>query len=76
MNGLGEDTPGDSLPPRPAGVLVAVDAPIAAQRAGAAELLRQSGARDVEEAEGIWRDGQWADFSAVREPPALEKSSR
>ncbi len=56
---------------RPAGILVAVEAPLALERAFAADVLRQRGARDVEETEGIWRDGTWVDFDATPEnhPP-------
>lgn len=57
---------------RPAGVLVAVDVPLALERAFAADVLRQRGARDVEETEGTWRDGTWVDFDPTpekREPP-------
>jgi hypothetical protein len=32
-------------------------------------VLRQQGAMDIEEAEGVWRDGVWADF----DPTVLPK---
>ncbi len=59
---------------RPAGVLVAVEAPLELERSFAADVLRQRGARDVEETEGTWRDGNWVDFDATPEKPAVGKS--
>jgi hypothetical protein len=47
---------------RPAGVLVAIEAPQPLERAFAADVLRQRGARDVEETEGTWQNGTWVDF--------------
>ena len=52
---------------RPAGVLVAVEARLALERAFAADVLRQRGARDVEETEGIWEGGSWVDFDPTPE---------
>lgn len=59
----------ESKAPRPAGVLVAIAVPMAEQRIFAADVLRQRGAREVEEMEGTWRDGQWIDFDPVRGSP-------
>ena len=72
LNSLGEDSahPDHTIAAHPAGVLVAVDAPIDSERAFAAGVLRQGGAREVEESEGIWRDGKWADFDPVRDQAA------
>jgi hypothetical protein len=74
LNSMGEDVDPvqseDTVPARPAGVLVAVDAPIAADRAFATDLLRKRGARDVEESEGTWRNGTWVDFNPVPDQPA------
>jgi hypothetical protein len=74
---MGEDEE-NGIPPgnaasRPAGVLVAVEAPLALERAFAADVLRQRGARDVEETEGTWRDGTWVDFDPTPEKPASER---
>src|SRR5688572_14882904 len=77
MKGMGEDQEEgvpdpDAEAARPAGVLVAVEAPLALERAFAADVLRQRGARDVEETEGTWRDGCWVDFDATPEKTASE----
>ncbi len=55
-------------PPRPAGVLVAVKASDADREGLATRVLREHGAREVERAQGTWRDGQWSDFDPVRRP--------
>ena len=60
---------------RPAGVMVAVEAPLPLERAFAADVLRQRGAREVEETEGIWRDGTWVDFDPTPEKTIDEKHS-
>ena len=75
---MGEDEE-NGIPPgadatRPAGVLVAVEAPLALERAFAADVLRQRGARDVEETEGTWQDGTWVDFNPT--PEKHEPESR
>jgi hypothetical protein len=57
-----EEASGTPAESHPAGVLVAVDAPQDAERARALEVLRQQGARDLEETEGTWQDGTWVDF--------------
>jgi hypothetical protein len=45
-----------------AGVLVAVQVADQANHGSIVGILRQAGAREVEQAEGTWRDGMWADF--------------
>ncbi len=60
--------PNEGEPARRAGVLVAVGAPLALERAFAADVLKQRGARHVEEIQGIWEGGSWVDFD-----PAPEK---
>lgn len=47
---------------RPAGVVLAVCVDRENTYDRAAEVLRAHGAEDVEEAEGVWRDGVWEDF--------------
>ncbi|MEO8157542.1 MAG: hypothetical protein ABI648_07070 [Betaproteobacteria bacterium] len=78
LNSMGEDVdPAHSvgtIAARPAGVLVAVGTPLAADRNFATDLLRKRGARDVEIAEGTWRDGSWVDFNPVRDQPATSKA--
>jgi hypothetical protein len=74
---MGEDEenglPREADAARPAGVLVAVETPLALERAFAADLLRQRGARDVEETEGTWRDGTWVDFDPTPEKHPSER---
>jgi hypothetical protein len=53
---------------RHAGFIVAAHASDDAQRARALELLQSSGAKDIETAEGQWRDGKWIDFDPVAAP--------
>jgi len=66
------DAPSDTAPYietpaeiRHPGVMVAVHAPEPAQRTVALEVLRSSGAQDIETADGIWRSGKWVDFDPV-----------
>ncbi|WP_028312092.1 hypothetical protein [Derxia gummosa] len=53
---------------REPGVLLAAHVEDGAARQQVADLLRTVGARDVEQAQGDWRNGEWADFDAVRAP--------
>lgn len=52
---------------RPAGVLLAVNADGERSREIAA-LLVESGGREVERAQGRWRDGKWEDFDPLSAP--------
>lgn len=61
---------------RPAGVLVAVRVDREGERDRAVDVLAAQGAEDVEEAEGTWRDGAWADFDPTVPPRYLVKSPR
>jgi len=53
---------------RPAGVRVVVQVPTPEQKALVLDALLRHHARSVEEAEGTWRDGAWADFDPVSVP--------
>jgi hypothetical protein len=53
---------------RRAGILVAVHMHDPYPRENVAAVMRRNGARQVEIAEGTWRDGQWADFNPESEP--------
>jgi hypothetical protein len=57
----------------PAGYLVAVSTPVETERAFAAGVLRQHGARDVEETERLWRDGKWVELDLAFQPPSRGK---
>ncbi len=61
---------GDAAPVgRPAGVLVAVRVN-ADDRQRAIAVFRGGGGRDIEQAEGEWRDGKWVDFDPIKPPLA------
>jgi hypothetical protein len=57
---------------RPAGVMVAVNAPLSVDEKAAGRVLREAGARTVEWDEGIWRNGRWVDFDPVTQPRRIE----
>lgn len=59
---------------RHSGVLLAVHVR-ADTEAEVAQTLRELGGRDVEKAEGRWRDGSWSDFDPVK-PPVLSDKVR
>ncbi|WP_459615378.1 hypothetical protein [Bordetella sp. 2513F-2] len=52
---------------RHAGVLAAVRV-TPDQEAQAADILRAAGGKDIEHAQGRWRDGKWVDFDPVEAP--------
>lgn len=60
--------------PRPAGVMVAVNAQSAEEKDRAVAVLHDRGARMIERADGAWRDGRWADFDPVRPPDVIESN--
>lgn len=53
---------------RDGGVMLAVQVDDAGTRGTAADVLRSTGAMDIEDAEGEWRDGEWRDFDPVPAP--------
>jgi hypothetical protein len=55
-------------PPRPAGVMVMVHVQTSAQRERALGAFLAHGARSIEEADGEWNQGTWADFNPVATP--------
>ena len=63
---MGDDTPAPT--PRPAGVMVAVNAGTPEDSEVAIDVLRERGAKMIERAKGEWRGGKWADFDPVRLP--------
>ena len=66
-----EDTPAPT--PRPAGVMVAVNAGTPEDCEVAIDVLRERGAKMIERAQGEWRGGKWADFDPVRVPDIVEQ---
>src|SRR5579864_1484474 len=63
---MGDDRPVPET--RPAGVMVAVNAEASEDAEYAIDLLREYHPRMIERAEGLWRNGKWADFDPVRPP--------
>lgn len=63
--------PGEQTSLRRSGVLVAVHVGEAGE-GEAARVLRDAGGKDVEQAEGRWRNGDWVDFDP-REAPVLSE---
>jgi hypothetical protein len=73
MNSM-HDAPAAADPvTRPAGVMVAVNAELGEDEEVAVDLMRQSGARMIERADGAWSDGHWLDFDPVKPPQVLEQ---
>lgn len=66
--------PGRSTSVRHSGVLLAVHVRPDTE-AEVARTLRELGGRDVEKAEGRWRDGSWTDFDPVKPPVLSDKVS-
>jgi len=67
---MGDDRPAPGT--RPGGVLVAVNAEAPEDEECAIDLLREHHPRMIERAEGLWRNGKWADFDPVRPPDVVE----
>jgi hypothetical protein len=74
MNSLADED--NTLPPsrRPAGIMVAVQLDGGASEGTAIALLRDHDALAIEEAEGEWKDGQWADFDPLQAPHVIWRS--
>jgi hypothetical protein len=72
VNRMGDDRA--AAQPRPAGVMVAVNAQSAQEQDRAVTVLHGHGARMIERADGAWRDGKWMDFDPVRAPDVLESN--
>jgi|KBSSwiStaDraftv2_1062776.scaffolds.fasta_scaffold1567738_1 hypothetical protein len=69
---MGDDSPAPTTP-RPAGVMVAVNAGTPEDCEVAIDVLRERGAKMIERAQGEWRGGKWADFDPVRLPDIVEQ---
>lgn len=72
LSGTRAGDPAQATPEEPverhSGVILAVCADREGAHDRAIELMRQEGALDVEEAEGVWRDGVWEDFDPTAVP--------
>ena len=68
MGGM-QDAQSQQLPNlRPAGVILAVRISRETNEKYVLRDLNTSGAKDIEQAEGKWRDGDWVDFNPIQEP--------
>ena len=68
MSGM-QDKQSRELPNlRPAGVILAIRIPNPGIERFVLNDLRNAGAKDIEQAEGNWRNGDWSDFDPVRPP--------
>lgn len=65
---MGDDERAMKVPPRPAGVRLAVHALTPVQREHVLAAMRRHGARSIEEAAGQWRNASWMDFDPVSVP--------
>jgi hypothetical protein len=57
---------------RPHGIVIVVNASVAADIDLMIDLMRECGACFVERDHGEWRDGQWVDFDPDRPPETIE----
>jgi outer membrane lipoprotein SlyB len=76
MRGLGDAPGSHTLERRPAGVMVAVKLEQTRMHSTAVATMRDYEATYVEEAEGKWEDGEWADFDPVAPPHVVWKRGR
>ena len=53
---------------RPAGVILSVRIATPLNEKRVIDTLRTRGAADIEQADGVWRDGDWKDFNPVAAP--------
>lgn len=60
---------------RPAGVMLALHV-MPEQDAEARRVLRESGGRDIERAQGRWAHGKWEDFDPLKTPSRVEAPSQ
>jgi len=72
---MGEHASRAPAPVRPPGVMVAVRVADAFDEAVIVDTMRESGARFVERASGVWMNGRWSDFDPVAPPRPLLEST-
>jgi hypothetical protein len=75
LNGLGnnDDKP-QASDRRPGGVMLSVRIANPASEQRVIAILRAEGAADIEQARGVWRDGDWVDFNPVAAPRLVESA--
>ena len=72
--GSHDDKPG-APERRPSGVMLSVRIANPLNEKRVIATLRAGGAADIEQAQGEWRDGDWADFNPVAAPRLVESAS-
>ena len=76
MQGLGNHEGKPRAPERrPGGVMLSVHIVNPANEKRVIATLRAEGAADIEQANGEWRDGDWADFNPIAAPRLVESAS-
>lgn len=73
-SGKAEDRKQETI--RHAGMLVAVNVSEQTPESLAVDVLREHGARDIERAQGTWRDGKWDDFDPLSVPQLVSGGKR
>ena len=68
MHGLGEDDKPGAPDRRPGGIILSVRIARPANEKLVVDTLRAEGAADIEQASGVWTDGDWVDFDPVAVP--------
>ena len=76
MQGLGKHDDKPHAPERrPGGVMLSVHIANPVNEKRVIATLRAEGAADIEQANGEWRDGDWADFNPIAVPRLVESAS-
>lgn len=60
---------------RPGGIMLSVRIASPADEQRVIDALQAQGAADVEQAQGEWRDGDWADFDPVAAPRLVQRAA-
>jgi len=68
MEGMQDEESRELLNLRPAGIILAIRIPGPGIERFVINDLRKADAKDIEQADGQWRDGDWIDFDPVRPP--------
>jgi hypothetical protein len=76
VNKLGDRPDEAQIPERPGGVRLAAHVLAPTYREQLLATFRRHGARSIEEGEGTWRDGSWADFDPVSRPNWIEPPAK
>lgn len=76
VNKLGNKPPALEIPARPAGVRLAAHILSPSYREHVIAAFHRHNVRSIEEADGIWRDGKWADFDPVSVPKWLQEPAQ